>query len=70
MNRSERAVVTFIDILGFKNLVAHKSNSEMVEILSLFHQKNSESPFFSSEISPQMVDNLIKIKTVFFPIPL
>lgn len=41
----ERAVVTFIDILGFKNLVENRSENEMREILSLFHRLNNESPF-------------------------
>lgn len=34
----ERAVVTFIDILGFKNLVENKDEDEMREILSLFQK--------------------------------
>ncbi|MDL2236413.1 hypothetical protein LJC56_01055 [Christensenellaceae bacterium OttesenSCG-928-K19] len=66
MIRSECAVVTFIDILGFKNLVEHKSDGEMVEILDLFHQHNSENPLSRYEISTPIVDNLISLKTVYF----
>lgn len=64
----ERAVVTFIDILGFKNLVDSKSEHDMREILSLFQRFNKETPFskfipkdsiFSKELSET-------IKTIFF----
>ncbi len=64
--RSEHAVVTFIDIMGFKNFVEHKSDSEMIEILTLFQQQNTESPFHHGEISLPIANELINLKTVFF----
>lgn len=68
MDKSERAVVTFIDILGFKNLVENRSTSEINEILSLFHQYNTESPFgrYTSNKCTSTEILKLNIKTVFF----
>jgi len=68
MYKMERAVVTFIDILGFKNLVENKSENEMSEILSLFQKYNTENL-----IDKYVCDNCtstekftLNVKTVFF----
>lgn len=63
----ERAVVTFIDILGFKNLVENKDEDEMREILSLFQKSNSKKPFERVvPENPMLLDALIPIETIFF----
>lgn len=63
----ERAVVTFIDILGFKNLVENKDEDEMREILSLFQKNNSKKPFERVvPENPMLLDALIPIETIFF----
>ena len=66
MSRSERAVVTFIDILGFKDLVEHKSDSEITETLALFRKHNTKHPSFPYKTCPSMEENLINIKIIFF----
>lgn len=64
----ERAVVTFIDILGFKNLVEKMSDNEMSEILSIFHKYNTENPLdrytFNNCMSTEKL--AFNIKTIFF----
>ncbi len=64
----ERAVVTFIDILGFKNLVENKSENEMSEILSLFHKYNTENPLdkYTSDNCISTEKLALNIKTIFF----
>ncbi|MHB1153717.1 MAG: hypothetical protein ACYCWE_17630 [Eubacteriales bacterium] len=68
MGMMKRAVVTFIDILGFKNLVQNKSENEMSEILSLFRKCNTENPLdkYTSDNYMSTEKLALNIKTVFF----
>lgn len=68
MGKMKRAVVTFIDIIGFKELVENKSESEMIELLSLFHKYNTKNPFdkYLSANCTSTENSTLNIKTIFF----